>query len=96
MLNGWVLVEEEPDLAHSLEAGDAPGLIVMPEAHRRASRRGKVLGTGPGRTTRKGYRVEPLVKKGDRVAFPATVGQLLRIGGRECRILPEVEIDLVL
>lgn len=93
-----VLVEVEDDPTHALDAGDAPGLLVVPEAHRRFSRRGRVIAAGCGRWSRKGVFLPTEVRPGDRVALPLAGidTAVYEIGGREHRIIRESEILAVI
>ncbi len=89
-----VLVEVLDDPSHALDAGDAAGLIEIPEAHRRFSRRGRVLAAGCGRWGKRGAFLATTVRPGDVVALPLTGADtaVLEIGGREHRLLHESEI----
>ena len=89
-----VLVAVDDDPTHSLDPGDVPSLLEVPEAHRRFSRRGRVLAAGGGRWSRKGAWVPTSLRPGDRVLLPLTGADtaVYDIGGREHRILHEPEI----
>lgn len=50
------------------------GLIHIPDSAQEKTQRGKVLAVGPGRLTESGMRIEPVVKKGDRVIFGRYAG----------------------
>lgn len=69
-----------------------PGGIIIPDAAREKSLRGEVVAVGPGRLDKKGKRIAPAVKKGDRVVYDRWAGDRVEIGGREFLILREEEI----
>lgn len=52
-----------------------PGGLHIPEAAREQMCRGVVIEVGPGRVSDMGVRIEPTVKKGDRVIFSRYAGQ---------------------
>jgi chaperonin GroES len=52
-----------------------PGGLHIPEAAREQMCRGVVLEVGPGRVSESGKRIEPSVKKGDKVVFGRYAGQ---------------------
>lgn len=51
------------------------GGLYIPEAAQEQMCRGEVIAVGPGRVTSQGVRVEPSVKRGDRVLFSRYAGQ---------------------
>jgi len=89
-----VLVAVDDDPTHSVDAGDAPSLIEIPEAHRRFARRGRVVAAGCGRWGRKGAFIPTELRPGDHVLLPLRGADVpvYEIGGREHRIHREGEI----
>ena len=87
-----VLLEVLPDPSHALDAGDSPTAIVIPEAYRRFSRRGRVLAVGPGWHTRSGAFVPTELEPGMVAVIPVDKGLVLQIGGREHRVIDERDL----
>ena len=69
-----------------------PGGIIIPDAARERSLRGKVVAVGPGRLDKKGKRVPPAVKKNDVVVYDRYAGDKVEIAGVEYLVLREEEI----
>ena len=93
MLRNHVLLKIDPDPECGIDA-DRDSPIIAPEAHRWNSRRAEVLAVGPGTHRKRGF-AETTVRKGDRVSFAPTAGQILDIGGVEHRIVTEDDIELI-
>ncbi len=75
------------------------GGILIPKNAKVKHQIGKVLATGPGKVTERGVRVEPEVKKGDRVLVREfnMMQQIDRLGRDTGLVLvPEMDIDAVL
>jgi len=51
------------------------GLIHVPDAAKEKTQTGLVLAAGPGKVNEHGQRIEPSVKKGDRVLFSKYAGE---------------------
>jgi chaperonin GroES len=92
-IRDMVLLELEP-----LEEQTSGGILI-PRTAKSKHQIGKVLATGPGRVTDRGVRVEPEVKRGDRVLVREfNMAQRIDRLGRDERtvIVPEMDIDAVL
>lgn len=92
-IRDMVLVQPEP-LEESTKGG-----ILIPRNAKAKHMIAKVLATGPGRVTDRGYRVEPEVKVGDRVLVREfNMAQVLDRIGREGGpvMVPEMDIDGVI
>ncbi len=74
------------------EEETTPGGIIIPDAAREKSLRGKVVAVGPGRPDKKGNRRAPAVKKGDHVVYDRWAGDKVEIAGVEYLVLREEEI----
>jgi chaperonin GroES len=68
-----------------------PGGIVIPENAKEKLTRGEVIAVGPG-ILENGKRVEPLIKRGDKIVFGKYSGQEVTLDGDELIIMPEEEI----
>lgn len=69
-----------------------PGGIIIPDTAREKSLRGEVVAVGPGRLSKKGQRIAPAVKKGDKVVYDRYAGDKIEIAGVEYLVLREEEI----
>lgn len=79
-----------------IEALDAPdkskGGIILPDISKEKPTQGKVVAVGPGRMLDNGIRVEPAVKKGDRVLFSKYAATELEIDGAKLTTVREGDI----
>lgn len=76
-----------------LEAEETtPGGIVIPDAAREKSLRGKVVAVGPGPRNKKGERRPIDLKKGAEVLYDRYAGTKIELDGVEYLILHEDEI----
>jgi chaperonin GroES len=72
------------------------GGIIIPETAKERPAQAEVVAVGPGRRTDEGKRIEPSVKKGDRILFAKYSGNEVKIDGHDHLILREDEILAVL
>lgn len=63
------------------------GLIVIPDVAKEKLTVGKVWAVGPGRVLESGKRVEPMIKKGDRVLFGKYSGNEFELDGEKNLLL---------
>jgi chaperonin GroES len=85
-LNDRVLViriEEEQKTA---------GGIIIPDTAKEKPQEGEVVAVGPGKLAEDGKRVEPAVKKGDRILFAKYAGTEIKIDGVEHIFMREDDI----
>ncbi len=68
------------------------GGIILPDTAKEKPQEGKVIAVGPGRIDEKGNRIQPEVKKGDRVLFGKYSGQEVKIEDKEYLIIREDDI----
>ena len=68
------------------------GGIIIPDSAKEKPQQGEVKGVGSGKLSRKGERIAPEVKKGDRILFAKYSGAEVKIDGDEYLILKEDEI----
>ncbi len=74
------------------EEEKTPGGIVLPDTAKDKPQVGEVIAVGPGRTLDNGQKVEPEVKKGDKVIFSRYGGTEVKIDGEEYLIMRESDI----
>lgn len=67
------------------------GLIIVPDSAKEKPLQAVVLATGPGALF-EGRRIEPSVKKGDRVLVQKYAGTEVTINGAECFVVREDDI----
>ena len=70
--------------------------IIIPDTAKEKPIEAKVIAVGPGKRTEDGRRMEPMVKKGDRVLFAKWSGNEIKIDGEEHLVMSEDEILAVL
>ncbi|QDT14876.1 co-chaperone GroES [Alienimonas californiensis] len=68
------------------------GGIVLPDAAKEKSQRGKVLAVGPGRLLDSGERSPVGVEVGDEVLFGKYGGTEIEVDGKDVKILREADI----
>lgn len=68
------------------------GGIIIPDSAKEKPMEGKVIAVGNGKLLENGKRVEPEVKKGDRILFGKYSGTEIKIDGEEHLILREDDI----
>jgi chaperonin GroES len=68
------------------------GGIIIPDSAKEKPAEGKVVAVGPGKLADNGSRVEPQVKKGDRILFSKYGGTDVKIDGEDYLILREDDI----
>ncbi|MFH5803925.1 co-chaperone GroES [Alienimonas sp. DA493] len=78
----------EPVEAEETTAGG----IVLPDAAKEKSQRGKVLAVGPGRLLDSGERSPVGVEVGDEVLFGKYGGTEIEVDGKDVKILREADI----
>jgi chaperonin GroES len=66
--------------------------IVIPDSAGEKPDQGEVLAVGPGKRDEAGKRIEPDVKKGDRVLFGKYAGQAVKVDGEEVLVMREEDI----
>lgn len=72
------------------------GGIIIPDTAKEKPQEGKVVAVGEGRRDKNGHRIEPEVKKGDKVLFSRWGGTEVKIDGEELLIMKEEDILAVL
>lgn len=68
------------------------GGIIIPDTAKEKPQEGEVVAVGPGKITDNGTKIEPSVKKGDRVLFGKYSGTEVNIDDEEYLILRESDI----
>ena len=68
------------------------GGIVLPDTAKEKPIKGRVVAVGEGKVLDNGKRVEPAVKKGDRVIFSKYGGTEYKVEGKEYLIMRESDI----
>jgi len=68
------------------------GGIIIPDSAKEKPMEGKVIAVGNGKVLENGKRVEPDVKKGDRILFGKYSGTEVKIDGEEHLIMREDDI----
>lgn len=68
------------------------GGIIIPDTAKEKPQEGEVVAVGKGRLDSKGGRIEPEVKKGDKVLFRKYSGTEVSVGSENYLILQENEI----
>jgi len=68
------------------------GSIIIPDTAKEKPQEGEVVAVGKGRLDSKGQRVQPEVKKGDKVLFRKYSGTEITVGDEPYLILQENEI----
>ena len=68
------------------------GGIIIPESAKEKPGEAEVVSVGPGKLTEEGKRLEPSVKKGDRVLFAKWSGNDIKIDGEDHLIMREEEL----
>ena len=68
------------------------GGIIIPDTAKEKPQEGKIVAVGKGKVLDNGSRVEPDVKKGDRVLFGKYAGTEVKIDGKEYLIMREDDI----
>ncbi|MBN2497265.1 MAG: co-chaperone GroES [Deltaproteobacteria bacterium] len=72
------------------------GGIIIPETAKEKPIEAEVVAVGPGKRTEDGKRIEPMVKKGDRVLFSKWSGTEVTLDGEEHLIMSEDDILAVM
>jgi len=76
-----------------LEAEDkTSGGIILPDTAKEKPTRGEVIAVGHGKVLPNGKRVDPLVKKGDKVIYGRYSGTDVKLDGTEYKIVTESDI----
>lgn len=68
------------------------GGIIIPDTAKEKPQEGKVIAVGPGKLADSGERIQPEVKKGDRVLYGKYAGTEITIEGEEYLIVKEGDI----
>jgi chaperonin GroES len=68
------------------------GGIIIPDAAKEKPQQGKVISVGPGKIDKRGERVAPQVKEGDRVLFAKYAGNDIKINGVDHIVMREDDI----
>jgi len=68
------------------------GGIIIPDTAKEKPQEGEVVAVGPGKFSDNGERMEPDVKKGDKVLFGKYSGTEVTVEGQELLILRESDI----
>jgi len=68
------------------------GGIIIPDTAKEKPQQGEVVAVGPGRINDSGQKIEPEVKKGDRVLYGKYSGTEVTIEGEDYLILRESDI----
>ncbi len=72
------------------------GGIIIPDTAKESPQEGEVIAVGKGRRTNTGDRMEPEVKKGDRVLFGKYAGNEISIDDAKYLVMKEDEILAIL
>ena len=72
------------------------GGIIIPDTAKERPQEGEVIAVGKGRRTNSGERIEPEVKKGDRVLFAKYAGNEIEIESSKYLVVKEDEILAIL
>ncbi len=72
------------------------GGIVIPDTAKEKPQQGKVIAVGPGRIGEEGTRIEPDVKKGQKILYGKYSGTEVTVSGKEYLILRESDILAVI
>ena len=72
------------------------GGIIIPDTAKERPQEGEVVAVGKGRRTSSGQRLEPEVKKGDRVLFAKYVGNEVEIESSKYLVMKEDDILAIL
>lgn len=72
------------------------GGIIIPDTAKERPSEGEVIAVGKGRRSNSGERMEPEVKKGDRVLFNKYAGTEIEIESTKCLVMKEDEILAIL
>ncbi len=72
------------------------GGIIIPDTAKERPQEGEVVAVGKGRRTNSGDRIEPEVKKGDRVLFGKYAGNEITIDDEKYLVVKEDEIWAVI
>jgi chaperonin GroES len=68
------------------------GGIIIPDTAKEKPQEGEVIAIGPGKLAESGERIQPEVKKGDRVLYGKYAGTEITIEGEEYLIVKEGDI----
>jgi chaperonin GroES len=68
------------------------GGIIIPDTAKEKPQEGEVVAVGPGKVTDNGTKIEPSVKKGDRVLFGKYAGTDVTVDDEDYLILRESDI----
>ncbi|MEW5724661.1 MAG: co-chaperone GroES [Thermodesulfobacteriota bacterium] len=68
------------------------GGIIIPDTAKEKPQQGKIIAVGKGKVLENGTRVEPDVKKGDKILFGKYSGTEIKLEGQEYLIMREDDI----
>lgn len=68
------------------------GGIIIPDTAKEKPHEGKVVAVGPGKIAENGERIQPEVKKGDRVLYSKYAGTEVTVEGEELLIIKDSDI----
>jgi len=68
------------------------GGIIIPDTAKERPSEGEVIAVGKGRLNNSGERIQPEVKKGDRVLFSKYAGTEIEIDSSKCLVMKEDDI----
>ena len=68
------------------------GGIIIPDTAKEKPQQGEVVAVGPGKLDEKGNRIQPEVKKGDRILMSKYAGTEVKIDGEEYVIMREDDV----
>ena len=68
------------------------GGIIIPDTAKEKPQQGKVIAVGKGKVLENGTRVEPDVKKGDKILFGKYAGTEIKVEGTDYLIMREDDI----
>ncbi|KAL0263829.1 UNVERIFIED_CONTAM: hypothetical protein PYX00_011128 [Menopon gallinae] len=74
------------------QSNKTKGGVIIPDTAKEKPIEGKVIATGPGKTTDQGQIVKLTVKEGDTVVFSKWGGTEITIDGKEYLILKESDL----
>lgn len=68
------------------------GGIIIPDTAKEKPQEGEVIAVGPGKFSENGERMEPEVKKGDKVLYGKYAGTEVTVDGNDYLIIKETDI----
>ena len=88
-LNDWIIVRENKQKTMSSKGSHA---IHLPDSHRSALVRGKIVAVGKGRVLYDGSRMNPDVTEGDEVLYPSVDSVEIFVGDERLYVVKESDL----